>query len=507
MSRISTAEILRTVVDADSWRSWDVPLADPAADEVYQAELIAARSATGVDESVSTGSARVGDIPVAVVAGDFDFLAGSVGRSAATRIVAAFERATALGLPVLGLPTSGGTRMQEGTPAFLLMSSIAAAVRSHTEAGLPYLVYLRNPTTGGVFATWGSLGDVTFGQPGALTGFLGPRIYEGLFGAAFPSDIQTPEGLTAAGVIDGVIPAASWREVVVDLLSAWRARPDGGVAPPGWEVPSPDVSHPASAPAPQRRDPAADLTGWDAVVRTRSPQRAGAAQLLEVFTGCQELSGTHEGERAEVVRLLVGQLDQIGCVIVAQDRHRQADRAEAGAALGMTGADLRVARRGMRLAQRWGLPLITIIDTQGAELSAAAEAGALAGEIARCLADLSQLRTPTMSVLLGGGAGGGALALLPADRVLGAHDAWVTPLPVEGASLIRHRTTDRAAEVADSQQIRVTDLADVGAVDRIVNAPVADVGAWATVLSEELARLVAHGAGPLPRRWPRDPVS
>ena len=112
-----------------------------------------------------------------------------------------------------------------------------------------------------------------------------------------------------------------------------------------------------------------------------------------------------------------------------------------------------------------------------------------------------------MSVLLGGGAGGGALALLPADRVLGAHDAWVTPLPVEGASLIRHRTTDRAAEVADSQQIRVTDLADVGAVDRIVNAPVADVGAWATVLSEELARLVAHGAGPLPRRWPRDPVN
>lgn len=135
-------------------------------------------------------------------------------------------------------------------------------------------------------------------------------------------------------------------------------------------------------------------------------------------------------------------------------------------------------------------------------MSAAAEWGALGGEIARCLADLSDLRVPTLSILLGGGAGGGALALLPADRVIAASDSWVTPLPVEGASLIRFRTTDRAAELAAGQQIRAANLAGVGAVDRIVAEPTTDVESWATVVSEELARIVARGVDPAGRRWP-----
>lgn len=503
MSRIPTAELLATVLDADSWRSWDVPVVDPPTDDDYRAELVAARAQTGVDESVVTGSARIGDMPVAVVASDFDFLAGSVGRAAAQRLVAAFERATALGLPILGLPTSGGTRMQEGTPAFLLMASIASAVRSHSNAGLPYLVYLRHPTTGGVFATWGSLGDVTFGQPGALTGFLGPRVYEGLYGTAFPADVQTPEALAAAGVIDGVATPQEWRGIAVDLLSAWHARPGGGAAPPGWEAPGPEVSHPATAPAPQRLEPATELTGWQAIQRTREPHRAGLAALIGAVSGVTELSGTGAGEQAPVIRLLVGQIEGTGCVLVAQDRDRQRERSVEDPALGITGVDLRVARRGMALAQRWGLPLVTVIDTQGAELSATAESGALAGEIARCLADLSVLRTPTLAVLLGGGGGGGALALLPADRVIAAHDAWVTPLPAEGAALIRHRDPDRAPDMADTQSIRAADLAEVGAVDRIVNAPVSDADAWAAVLAEELARLATRGPDAIPRRWPK----
>ena len=506
MARIPTADLLHEVLDPESWRSWDVPVADAAASGDYSAELAAAREATGLDESVVTGSARVDGCPVVVVAGDFDFLAGSVGGSAAARIVAGFERATALGLPVIGLPTSGGTRMQEGTPAFLQMAGIAAAVRAHTDSGLPYLVYLRNPTTGGVFATWGSLGDITFGEPGALTGFLGPRVYEGLYGVGFPAGVQTSEGLAAAGVIDGVATPAQWREILITTLGAWVGRAATGIAPPGWEVPSPEVSLHPSAPAPQRVEPARDLTGWDAIQSTRAPDRTGAADLLAAFSTVQELSGTQEGERADATILALATIADQGFVVVAQDRARQAQRGALGPGWGIGPADLRVARRGMRLARRWELPLVTVIDTQGAELSPQAETGALAGEIARCLADLSQLRTPTLSILWGGGGGGGALALLPADRVLAAHDAWVTPLPAEGASLIRYRTVDRAAEVADAQSIRAADLAAAGAVDRIVEAPVADLPAWVAVISEELARLTAStGAGSGARRWPGEP--
>ncbi|WP_275888229.1 carboxyl transferase domain-containing protein, partial [Nonomuraea lactucae] len=121
-----------------------------------------------------------------------------------------------------------------------------------------------------------------------------------------------------------------------------------------------------------------------------------------------------------------------------------------------------------RLAAELGLPLVTVIDTAGAALSKAAEEGGLAGEIARCLADLVTLDAPTVCLLLGEGAGGAALALLPADRVLCAQHAWLSPLPPEGASAILYRSTDFAPEIAQAQGIRATDLRRAGVVDRVV---------------------------------------
>ncbi|MBT2386139.1 carboxyl transferase domain-containing protein, partial [Streptomyces sp. ISL-11] len=138
----------------------------------------------------------------------------------------------------------------------------------------------------------------------------------------------------------------------------------------------------------------------------------------------------------------------------------------AGQALGPAG--LRAARRGMRIAAELDLPLLTVVDTAGAALSRDAEEGGLAGEIARCLADLVTLPAPTLCLLLGQGAGGAALALLPADRVVAARHAWLSPLPPEGASAILHRTTERAFEVADRQGVRSADLQANGVVDLIV---------------------------------------
>ena len=133
-----------------------------------------------------TGRGQVRGRPVAVVVNEFRFLAGSIGRAAADRITAAVRRATAEGLPLLASTASGGTRMQEGTPAFVRMVEISRALMDHRAAGLPYLVHLRHPTTGGVYASWGSLGHVTVAEPGALVGFLGPKVYAGLNGAAVP---------------------------------------------------------------------------------------------------------------------------------------------------------------------------------------------------------------------------------------------------------------------------------------------------------------------------------
>ncbi len=184
MSRLNARELVDLVLDDGSWQSWDSPPEQGTVAEQYAAELAAAAERSGVDESVVTGEALMRGRRVAVVIGEFGFLAGSIGRAAADRLVAAVERATAEGLPLLAGPVSGGTRMQEGTPAFVQMVRISQAVAAHKAAGLPYLVYLRHPTTGGVMASWGSLGHVTVAEPGRAGGLPRPA---GLRGALRPA--------------------------------------------------------------------------------------------------------------------------------------------------------------------------------------------------------------------------------------------------------------------------------------------------------------------------------
>ena len=208
-----------------------------------------------------TGEGRVFGRRVAVVACEFDFLAGSIGVAAAERITAAVQRATAERLPLLASPSSGGTRMQEGTVAFLQMVKIAAAVELHKRAHLPYLVYLRHPTTGGVFASWGSLGHITVAEPGALVGFLGPRVYEHLYGEPFPAGIQTAENLHRHGVIDGVVP--------LELLRSTLDRALKVVA----DAPEPPPPRPAAEPMP-------DVPAWESVEASRRPDRPGVGYLL-----------------------------------------------------------------------------------------------------------------------------------------------------------------------------------------------------------------------------------
>ncbi|MBO3747950.1 acetyl-CoA carboxylase carboxyltransferase subunit alpha/beta [Streptosporangiaceae bacterium NEAU-GS5] len=473
-SRPDARALIAAVLDADSWKSWDEPPVDPAdPGSPYAAELIAARVKSGYDESVITGEGTLGRRRVAVVACEFSFLAGSIGVVAAERLVRAVERATAERLPLLAAPASGGTRMQEGALAFVQMIKIGAAVAQHRAAGLPYVVYLRHPTTGGVFASWGSLGHVTAAEPGALIGFLGPRVFESLYGYPFPENVQTAENLYAHGLVDAVVSAEDAREVAMRALNVLCAPRDSKLA---------------SIPAPE--EAAGDTDAWEAITRTRRDDRPGVRTLLR--HGARDvtpLNGTGQGENDPGLLLALARFGTAPAVVLGQDRRhgafgratgesyrlsperppsRTARHGPGGDHPGLGPAGLRVARRGMRLAAELGLPLVTVIDTSGAELSAAAEEGGLAGEIARSLAEMVTLAAPTVCVLLGEGAGGAALALLPADRVVCAEHAWLSPLSPEGASAILYRTVDFAPEIAQYQGIRAGDLKRDGIVDRIV---------------------------------------
>jgi acetyl-CoA carboxylase carboxyl transferase beta subunit len=443
----SAAELIDAVIDPGSWRSWDQPVVAPhGIDPVYAADLARARERTGLDESVLTGAGRLRGRQVAVVVSEFAFLAGSIGVAAGERLVRAVERATRERLPLVAAPASGGTRLQEGTVAFLQMVKVAAAIADHRVAGLPYLVYLRHPTTGGVLASWGSLGHVTAAEPGALIGFLGPRVYEALHGQPFPAGVQVAENLYAKGLVDAVVAPGELAEVAARALEVLCAP---------REVPQ--------AAEPPTRDHVGEIPVAESIRRSRRPDRPGVRALLRVAArDVTPLSGTAAGEMDPGVLLALARFGAAPCILLGQDRHRQRRHQRLGP------AGLRAARRGIRIARELDLPLMTVIDTAGAALSTEAEEGGLAGEIARCLVDLVTLPAPTLCLLLGEGAGGGALAFFPADRVVAAQHAWLSPLPPEGASAVLHRTTERAVEVAERQGIGAAALRSHRIVDRII---------------------------------------
>jgi acetyl-CoA carboxylase carboxyl transferase beta subunit len=477
MARLRATEFLDVLVDPGSWRSWDEPIAEPPdADTEYAADLARARTRNGVDEAVITGEGRIHGHRVAIVASEFGFLAGSIGVMAGERLCRAVERATAERLPLVASPASGGTRMQEGTVAFVQMIKVVGAITDHTSRGLPYLVYLRHPSTGGAFASWGSLGQLTFAEPGALIAFLGPRVYEALHGASFPPGVQVAENLYAHGLVDAVVPPDRLAEVVggaLTVMCAPRTAPRPVGAPPDQSV--------------------TDTSAAESIRRTRRPERPGVHALLAVAArDVTPLNGTGAGETDPAVLLALARFGNAPCVIVGQDRAAQQSQPLGPAAL-------RTARRGMRLAAQLRLPLITVIDTGGAALSPQAEEAGLASEIAHCTAELLTLPTPTLSILLGQGAGGAALALLPTDRVVAAQHAWLSPLPPEGASAILYRSTRRAAEIAERQGVGAARLLSERIVDRVVDErpdaaeqPEAFLHRLAAIVEADLADLTAH---------------
>src|SRR4051794_10279267 len=465
-------ELIGLVLDEDTFESWDRPIDLTGHDPSYREQLEAAAQRAGTDESVLTGRGLVRGRPVAVVGNEFRFLAGSIGLAAARRITSAVRRATQERIPVLATTASGGTRMQEGTPAFVQMVEISRAVMEHRAAGLPYLVYLRHPTTGGVYASWGSLAHVTVGEPGALIGFLGPKVFEALNRTPFPVGVQLAENLKHHGVIDGIATAEELPALVDQVLSI--------------------LVDPPSEPRLGRRtgDLDRDLDAWAAIQETRGEDRIGVRDVLRQGAGPPDgvvlpLSGTEKGERDSTVLVVMARIDGEPCLVVGQDRSRQ------GPATPMGPGALRTARRAMRLANEMRLPLVTVIDTPGAELSQRAEEGAIAGEIARCLAGLATMRVPTVSVVLGQGCGGGALALLPAQRVIAAEKAWLMPLPPEGASVIVHGDTTHAAEQARRMRIRAVDLLAHGTAHHVVPEPPDDTSeALALAVAAEIAAAI-----------------
>jgi len=509
----SARERIALAVDEDSFQEWDAAVAsdDPLAfadTRPYADRLAEAREATGLSEAVLTGRATLDGRPLAVVAGEFGFLGGSIGVATAERVARAFERALEARLPLVALPASGGSRMQEGTLAVVGMAKLAAAAGRLRAAALPYVVCLTHPTTGGVLASWGSLGTVTFALPGALVGFAGPRVVELLTGRPLSSRVQRSETLLAQGLVDDVVAPGALRSRVAAVLAvagcgegeeapaAARSAPtastpargsaaSAGSAPLGARRPA---LAPASSAGPERCD------AWASLQHVRDRRRPGAGALLDaVATDVTVLRGARDGHPDDPACFCaLACVSGVPAVVVAQRRRGD------GAPAVMNPSGYRKARRAMALAAELRLPLVTIVDTPGAELSEDAERGGLAGEIAGCLMDMAALPVPTIAILLGEGGSGGALALLAADCVLAAEHASLGVIAPEGASAILYRDLDHAAELAATQGGASWQLLDAGIADALIpepepahEQPAAFVAAAAAALRAALAETSA----------------
>lgn len=425
--------LIELIVDRLSWCEWSDESGIGAA----------------VDESIVTGQATVGGHAIALIVSEFAILGGSIGAVAATRIVQALDRAVEERLPVLALPASGGTRMQEGTPTFLRMLPIVAAVRRLRTARLPLIAYLRSPTTGGTLASWASLGQVTLAEPGALVGFLGPRVHEALHGPRLPEGVQTAENLCRCGLIDEVLPAASLREWLLEFFEVLK----------GSNEAMSNSGETTTFPSGQPR------RTWAVVEGSRRPDRVGLCDLLDAAAAATFLNGSGEGDADVAALLALVRFNDAPCVIVGSSRRAGQNW------LPLSAAGMRVFRRAIRLATQLQLPLVTFIDTCGGRLSKRDEERGLAHQIAFATADLMEAPIPTLSVLLGQGAGGVALSMLATDRVIAMESSWLAPLPPEAAALLMYKDASRARAAAEQQRVRAQDLLAAGLVDRILGEP------------------------------------
>ncbi|MEH0972455.1 acetyl-CoA carboxylase carboxyltransferase subunit alpha [Micromonospora sp. CPCC 205546] len=476
-ARVDAPERLLQLVDPGSFTALpDRPAGDDPLGFVdvlpYPHRLTAARVGTGLHEAVVCGTATLGRHPCVLAVMDFRFLGGSLGCVVGELVTLAAERALGDGIPLVLVTASGGARMQEGTLSLMQMATVSQAIAALREAGLLTVSVLTDPTYGGVAASFATNTDVVLAESGARMGFAGPRVIRQVTGRDLPEGFQTADFLLRHGQVDMVVPRHALRGRLVALLAAARAgrRPASRAGVPRQE-PSPLVARPAGrAVAATAPGPGGDA--WETVRLARHPGRPTTLDYLETaFDGFVELHGDRLGGDCPAVVGGLARLDGRAVMVVGHQKgHTTAELV--GRNFGMASpAGHRKALRLVRLAARLGLPVVTLVDTPGADPGVRAEEQGQAAAIAENILALTVLPTPVVAVITGEGGSGGALALAVADRVLMLQHAVYSVISPEGCAAILWPDRGAAPQAARALRLTAPDLCRLGIVDDLVPEP------------------------------------
>lgn len=496
--RMPAQKRIEFLTEADSFEEWDTGLSteNPLHMIGYPDKIKALQDKTKLDEAVVTGKARIGENEVALMVMDGRFLMASMGEVVGEKIARGVERATKEKLPVIIFTCSGGARMQEGMTSLMQMAKTSAALKRHSDAGLLYITVLTDPTTGGVTASFAMLGDIILAEPKALIGFAGPRVIEQTIHKKLPKGFQRSEFLLKHGFIDKIVERKDMKTVLEQILTMHRlttkhsaiTNNTGAVSEIKTDLntvnPSSkreDVQAVSNKNAGKSRKQKLSLaqkkragkkTAWERVLTSREKDRpVGEDYIYGLFEEFIEFHGDRNfGDDAAICGGIAYFQGKPVTVIAQMKGKSTAENIARN--FGMPEPEgYRKALRLMKQAEKFHRPIICFVDTPGAFCGMEAEERGQGEAIARNLYEMSALKTPILSVLIGEGGSGGALAMAVADEVWILENAVYSILSPEGYAAILWKDGSQAARAAKAMKLTSYDLYKAGFVEKIIPEP------------------------------------
>ena len=460
--RVHARERIRMITDEDTFEEWDARMdfVNPLQFKGYENKVKTLKEKTGLNEAVLTGKGMIQGNPAVIAVCDGRFLMASMGEIVGEKITRAVERATREHLPVVIFACSGGARMQEGIVSLMQMAKTAAALKRHSQAGLLYVSVLTDPTTGGVTASFAMLGDVILTEPQALIGFAGPRVIEQTIGEKLPKGFQRSEFLLEHGFIDRIVERNEMKQVLGDILAMHSV---------SKECPKTDEIQEALE---NRNEFGSRKTPWERVQISREKDRpVGQDYLKQLFPDFMELHGDRAfGDDKAVIGGIARFHGRPVTVIVQSKGKSTKENLERH--FGMPSPEgYRKALRLMKQAEKFQRPVLCFVDTPGAFCGVEAEERGQGEAIARNLFEMAALTVPVLSVVIGEGGSGGALAMAVANEVWMMENAIYSILSPEGFAAILWKDSTRAKEAAEVMKLTAIDLKELGIIEQIIPEP------------------------------------
>ena len=466
--RVRTNNRIKMVADRGSFEQWfeDLVESNPLSFEGYEEKLEATREKTGLTEAVTVGKCRIYGEEAVIGVCDSRFLMGSMGHVVGERITAAVERATKLRLPVFIFCCSGGARMQEGIISLMQMAKTTAAIKRHSDAGLFYCTILTDPTTGGVTASFATVGDVIMAEPGALIGFAGPRVIKQTIGQDLPEGFQRAEFQVEKGFADGIVKREDLRKTIYYLIVA--NRPKEGVFRVRRQSEE-DKRFMYTEILKELTWKSRSLTAWEKVKAVRQAIRPSAKDYMDyIFDFFVEAKGDRAYGDDQAIMGGIAMLNGQPITVIADMKGNTIEECQKRN-FGMPLPEgYRKALRLMKQAEKFGRPIVSFVNTAGAYCGIEAEERGQGEAIARNLLEMSALKVPVLCIVIGEGGSGGALATAVGNEVWMMENATYSILSPEGFASILWKDASAAPKASEVMNITSQDLNRLGVVEKII---------------------------------------